>query len=182
MSNEANIWDEEPTNTKQVLKEVGDACNRLKELKAKQAELELELKNLTGTIRQFEEVTVPDLLSSAGLEEIKLESGEKVKVKQVYTASIRPENWGEVKAFLVKNEEDAMIKLAVDTRFGTGRKEQEQSVRLLQFLADSDINFKSKETIHPMTLKSYVRQKIEAGEAFPADLFGVHVLNKTTIK
>ena len=47
---------------------------------------------------------------------------------------------------------------------------------------DSGFTPQQMEKIEPMTLKAWLREKVEAGHAIPLDLFGAYISQRATIK
>jgi len=39
-----------------------------------------------------------------------------------------------------------------------------------------------KKTVHPSTLRGFVKEQVQLGKNPPSDLFGVYVANRVTIK
>jgi hypothetical protein len=166
---------------------LADLCKKMLRLDVEINRAEEAVKELKAQRRELNEIAIPDIFLDMGLSEIKLEDEhglgiKKVSVSKAYSASIPKDRWDEAKQWLVEQEEDAMIKTKVTADFGKGRAETENSIKLMTFLKNGNVWYDVKESVHPMTLKSFVKQRLEGGKALPMDLFGVHVINQTKIK
>jgi hypothetical protein len=62
-----------------------------------------------------------------------------------------------------------------------GKGEDSDAKIAVQALKDLGHEPVDKQSVHPMTLKSFIREQYESGSNFPADLFGAFVGNKTKI-
>ena len=166
---------------------LAEQCKAMLKLDIEINRAENTVKALKAKRREINEITIPDIFLDMGLSEIKLEDEhglgiKKISVVKTYSASIPKDRWDEVKEWLVEQEEDAMIKTKITADFGKGRAETENSVKLMAYMQKENIWYLAKEAVHPMTLKSFVKQRLEGGKALPMDLFGVHVLSQTKIK
>jgi hypothetical protein len=168
------------------LKYLAEQCKKMLALEIEIEQATAKLQELQKRHQEINQTTIPDLFLDMGLTEIKLDDEtlgiKKVTINKLYTASISADNWGQAKSWLQQQEEDAMIKTKVVADFGKGRKELEDSVRLMTFMKKENIIFDAKESIHPQTLKAFVKQRLEAGKPLPLNLFGVHVVNQTKVK
>lgn len=168
------------------LKYLAAQCREMLAIEREIEKTEQYLSELRKKHQEINQTVIPDLFLDMGLTEIRLDDEslgiKTVKVSKDYSASISAERWEAAKKWLQEQQEDAMIKTKIVADFGKGRKELEDSVRLMTFMKQSKIIFDAKETIHHMTLKSFVKQRLEAGKPLPMDLFGVHVVNQTKVK
>lgn len=169
-------------DTKKVMKELSGLCKTTLQLQEEQAELEAQLKKKKEEVRRYREQLIPDLLLETGFEKITLDTGEEIVIRKIYSGNIKKENWEAAKQWLTEHGDDVMIKTQIKADFGKGRQETENSVKMMMLLRENNIPFDAKEGVHPMTLKSYIKQKMEAGEELPQNLFGVHVVTQATIK
>ena len=73
-----------------------------------------------------------------------------------------------------------MIKNQVSLEFGM--KEDNMAKSVVEDLKSKGLNVKQKTSVHPSTLRGFVREQIEQlGKDVPADLFGTYIANKTKI-
>ncbi len=133
------------------------------------ADLERKKSDLL-TITDFR---IPDAMSEIGLEDFTLKSGTRISVKPFYSAKIPDEHKPAAFKWLADNHHDSIIKAEVSVTFGKGERSRADEVMKL-LAKQGHIPVKS-EGVHPMTLKAFVKEQIEGGQALPQDLFGVYV-------
>lgn len=141
--------------------------------------MELSLKMRKDYIRKLEEQTIPEHMDSLGMEEFTTTSGVKVKVKSFFGGNIKEENREAAFAWLRENNKGAIIKTAISMTFGMG--EEEKAAEVQENLVESCIPFTAKESVHPATLISFVKESLEGGIPLP-DIFGAFTGKKVTIK
>ena len=44
------------------------------------------------------------------------------------------------------------------------------------------VDYENKKSVHPSTLKAFVREQIERGKILPLDLFGIHIGQRSEIR
>ena len=133
-----------------------------------------ELKTAKEDMRRVEQEDLPDLMQELGLQTFKLASGEVVDVKPDVECGISEERRARAHAWLTENGFGGLIKTEVIARFG--RDEHDAAVA-----AAEKINGEMVERVHPATLKSFVKEQMEAGRAIPFDLFAIHPFNRVKI-
>tara|TARA_R110002167_G_scaffold93122_2_gene249844 strand:+ start:39710 stop:40261 length:552 start_codon:yes stop_codon:yes gene_type:complete len=115
-------------------------------------------------------VLIPELMEELGMEEFKTTSGIKLGIRDVYRASIPAARREEAYAWLDSQNEGSMIKHSVVTGFPRDRAEAAETLRAK--LEAEGYTVKSAQKIEPATLKKWVKDRLEAGEVVPMDLFG----------
>lgn len=145
------------------------------------AALEEQLKAKQALIREIEEVKLPDLMDSVGIEEISLSNGRKIILKPFVFARIANEdiafNW------LARTNNTGIIKNQITVRIDRGREDEADT--LTDYLAEHGFNPEQKKTIHPATLKSFCAEVLsnpELAQSFPKDAFGIHQGHKVHFK
>ena len=103
-----------------------------------------------------------------------------VKVAQTYGASILVENRPKAYDWLRENGYDDIIKNTVMCQFGRG--EDDRAKGFAEFAAENGFAPEQKTEIHSQTLRAFVKERIEKGDAFPMELFGAYVGQRATIK
>jgi len=63
-----------------------------------------------------------------------------------------------------------------------GRGEDNKAAEYAELAKSQGLQPAQKLKVEPMTLKALVRQRIEAGQEMPTEIFSIFVGNKTTIK
>jgi len=159
---------------------ITNSCKKLLETQKKIAATEEELKKLKDVETTLSEQTIPNLMQQAGVELIKLEGGISVEVKPFYSARIPSSKSEEAFAWLRDNGHGDLIKNQVSLEFGM--KQDNEAKSLIEELKAKGLPVKQKTTVHPSSLRGFVREQIQdLGKDVPAELFGTYVANKTKI-
>jgi len=124
------------------------------------AEIEKKLEAKKELFKTLTQEEIPDLLAQKGLSEIKLDTGEKIKVTNDLSVSIPEEKQGDFFAFLKKRNEEDIIKMQVHF----DRMKSEKLQKLISFLNSEHYDYDSKRDVHPQTKKKYFKE-----------LLGLHV-------
>lgn len=139
------------------------------------------LRVLKEEYRRIEQESLPDLMNELGISEIKLTDGTSVAVEEAVTAQISEDRRPAAHAWLKANGFGGLIKSVVSVAFERG--EEEVAQRAAQLLADETGHTASmEERVHPATLRSFVKEQMEAGKPPPFDVFGINAFNKAKIK
>jgi hypothetical protein len=136
--------------------------------------VEAQLKTAKEDVRRLEQEDLPELMQELGLETFKLTTGETIEVKQDIECGISEERRARAHAWLTDNGFGGLIKTEVVAKFG--RDERDAAVA-----AAEQIGGEMVERVHPSTLKSFVKEQMEAGRAIPFDLFAIHPFNRVKI-
>ena len=143
-------------------------------------ELEEALKRKKEELAKIKEFDLPNALESIGMTEFKLTDDTKVTVKEEVYAGITDENREGAFKWLYDTGNDGIIKNEVKCPFGKG---QDGSAReLVELLTLQGYSFTNSRTVHPQTLKAFVRGQLEDGKPIPTDVFSIHVKKIATIK
>jgi len=161
------------------LKDLVAAAKHQQYLETQIEEAEIRLKDLKKMqVRQSQEI-VPNMMAELEINSFELDNGYKVSIKDAYFASIPEANLYACFEWLRENNLDGIIKTVVAANFGKGEDQEAQKV--LDMLTEAGIVADVKSTIHPQTLKSFVKERITKGLEFDLDLFGATVMKTTVI-
>lgn len=158
---------------------VADLSKRQVELESSVSMLEEQLKDTKKQLEYVRQVELPNALAEIGLSSVTLTNGAKIEVKQKYYASIPVESKQEAFAWLTMNNLDSVIKNTVKCDFGKG--EIELAKEAMRELISCGFKPQQEMGVHPMTLKSLVKDLFERGVEFPIELFGAGVVNETKV-
>jgi hypothetical protein len=165
------------------LESLGAHAKRAREVELQISVLTDQMSKLAAELKDITEMKMPEILMEIGIDEFKLSTGEKLKLSTYYSASLSDENPKKEEAFewLRKNGHDSIIKNFVNGTFGKGeeKKAEEAFKMLCEKFPDT---FTKKSGVHPMTLKSFVKELCEAGTPPPAEPFKLFIGKKVTIK
>lgn len=165
--------------TNEQLAEITQLAEKQLQMEQHIANLEEQLKNATDTMNHISQSLIPEAMMAVGMESFKMADGSTVKVEKFYSGKIPEDKSIEAFAWLRQTGNDSLIKRNVSLMFGKGEDHLADTV--VELLREHGAEPVDKATVHPMTLKSFIREQYESGSNFPADLFGAFVGNKTKI-
>ena len=120
------------------------------------------------------------MLAEIGMSSFALDDGSTVEVKQTYGASIlvdkRPEAYDgyAIMGTMTLLKILSCVSLAVERTI--------KRVPLLLLRKSKGLFPEQKTEVHPQTLRAFVKERCEAGEDFPMELFGAWVGQRAVIK
>ena len=142
--------------------------------------LEDDLKKAKKKLLKMTDEDLPALLQEVGINKFELDDGSTVEVKQTYGASILVDNRPQAYEWLRENGYDDIIKNNVICTLGRG--EDDKASAFQAFAAKEGYAANQKTEIHPQTLRAFVKERVEAGEEFPMELFGAWIGQRAVIK
>lgn len=166
---------EELSNEK--IKTLGELTREVATIEKWIGDLEAKMEKLKSRHRNITTVLMPEIMLPCGINEIKTLDGRQLKLSKFYAASIPDETKPAAFAWLREHNFDSIIKSEISATFGKGEDERVQ--QLMEKLVDE--GFSCKSSIHPMTLKSFVKEQMEIGTEFPPAI-KIHVGNIVKIK
>lgn len=131
---------------------------------------ELNLKEAKERARILREETIPSAMQELGLEELKLDTGQKLSVKQDVYASIPSAQKDAAFQWLEDNGFGGLIKVEVAADFRKG--EAENAMALFKELQERGLQVGFDQSVHAQTLKAFLREQLAAGTNVPLDIFG----------
>ena len=134
------------------------------------ASLEGDLKAAKKKLIKLTDEEMPAMLAEIGIASFALDDGSTVEVKQTYGASILVDKRPEAYDWLRDHGHDDIIKNTVLCQFGRG--EDDQAGAFAAFAHQQGFVPEQKTEVHPQTLRAFVKERCEAGEDFPMELFG----------
>ena len=144
------------------------------------AELDRQLKEKKKSLLKLTDEDLPSVLAEMGISSFSLDDGSTVDVKNTYGASILVDNRPKAYDWLRENGYDDIIKNTVSSTFGRG--EDDRANAFSAFAQKEGYNVNQKTEIHPQTLRAFVKERCEAGDEFPMDLFGAYIGQRAVIK
>ena len=160
------------------IRRIAELANKQLDLERRVGELEEMLKAEKERLRVVQEHDLPDALAEAGISEMKLADGSRVKAEPFVTAHISKAKADEAHTWLIDNGFGELIKREVVAKFGKGDNKFEKAKAAL--LAEGVVP-DTKEAVHHSTLRAFAREQIEKGTDIPTDLFGLYSGFKTKI-
>jgi hypothetical protein len=150
----------------------------------------IELKNIEDESKVLSEVEIPKMMQEMNITKLKLKDGESIELKPFYYASIakgRNESDSDFldrkdKAFkwLRDNGLGDIIKNDITVTFG--RDEDNKALQYADLAKSNGFEPIQRETVHAVTLKALVRERLENNLEMPSDIFKIYAGNSTKIK
>jgi len=175
---EAQQWDNDVSDGE--LSIVSALANKQLQLATEVAELEANLKAKKEELRLTSEQELPDAMQAAGLTQIKLNSGENISINEFYNAHISKANQEKAYEWLTANGHEGLIKNEVLLKFG--REESEVVNETVYALQARGLSPQVRQSVHPSTLKAFVKEQFTSGNDIPTEPFGIYIGTKATIK
>ena len=144
------------------------------------AQAELGLKDAKARVQLLREETIPSAMHELGLEELKLDTGQKLTVRQEVYASIPSDKRVEAFDWLNDNGYGGLIRTDVVSIFSKG--DRDRAVTLAKDLLAQGYQSEVSESVHPQTLKAFLREQIALGTSVPLELFGARPVWQAKIK
>ncbi|HYD35943.1 MAG TPA: hypothetical protein VD999_07835 [Vitreimonas sp.] len=168
------------TVTEADLSELANLAEDQLNLEWEISEVEERLEDLKKRHHKISEETIPTKMISCGMQEFKLTNGRKITVQKYYSASLSEENKPAALAWLEERGHSDIVKHNITVPIGRG--EADLANTLKQVLQQMQVTYEDKESIHPQTLKAFVKEQVETGTDLPLDLFKVYIGNRAKIK
>ena len=142
-------------------------------------EKEEELKTLKLQKHKMSTEQIPAMMDEMGVQRLDVEN-LSVSLKPLINASIPPTRRDEAYQWLRENGLDDIIKNDVIMSFGKG--EDNMAGDIMYELEQRGMHPEKKTHIHSMTLKAFIRERVEKGLPIDLDLFGAFVARTADIK
>jgi hypothetical protein len=139
----------------------------------------MQLKDKKREADKVSGEVIPTIMQEMNISSLKLADGSAVEVKPVYGASIPIAKKEEAFKWLREHGLGDLIKNEITVAFG--RDEDNKAQQYAVLAQGQGYEPVQKLKVEPMTLKALVRERIEAGQDMPADLFNVFAGNRTKI-
>ena len=142
-------------------------------------ELDERLKEEKKKLLKMTDEDLPALMTEANSMEFTLLDGSKVTIKPQYGGSIKVDNRPEAYDWLRKHGHDDIIKNTISCQFGRGEDDLASSFKA--FAEKEGYIPNQTEKIEPMSLRAFVKERVENGDEFPMELFGAYVGQRAVI-
>ena len=167
--------------------EVGDKLMQLKALAdlliaatLATASAEAELSRAKETLRRIQEDDIPELMKEIGLQEITLDTGDKLSVHNEIQCSITEARRQAAHAWLTERGFSGLIKTSIEIKFGRGEADDAR-IFLPQIEELTRHSAVLEDAVHPQTLKAFLKEQLEDGTDLPQDLFGLRAYSKAKL-
>ena len=139
-------------------------------------DMERSLTLKKDELKGLSEYKIPELFQELGIGQFKLSNGLKVSVSPYYSGKAET---NEAFDWLEENGHEDIIKGEYTIQYR--RADRAKLFDFEQLANEMGFAVKDKLAVHPMTMKSFVREQLEAGVNLPRDLFNIFTGFKTKI-
>ena len=160
-------------------KKLSNLVRQLNSIQQQITDTEEHLKTLKSEKQKISLENIPMLMDEMGIERIDVD-GATVKLKTFVSASIPAERKQEAYNWLRENALDDIIKNDIIVSFGRGQDNQAGDV--MYDLEQKGFHPEQKTHIHAMTLKAFVKERVEKDLPLDMDLFGAFVARTAEVK
>lgn len=143
----------------QVLAGLAAAARTRREVADRLTQLEGELGDTKALLRQYDEVMIPDLMSSIGMATFQLDDGTTVKVAPFVDVSVREDDRATAWEWLDQQGFGDIVKHEVSVSLGKGDGELADAA--VQALENMGLSVRDRLSVHPGTLKAFVSEQIK---------------------
>lgn len=161
------------------LAELSSLANNLYLAELAVIEADIKLKEARAKADDIAEQQIPQLMEQIGIEEFTTTSGVRLSVKDIVRTGIPVARRPEAYKWLEDNGFGDMVKRNIVVGFGRG--EGDAAASLIQELDGKGLRTKDEMKVEPQTLKKFVKDRLEAGQAVPMELFGVRQFKQAKI-
>jgi flagellar hook-length control protein FliK len=179
------VGEEDVTSWKNDIQEgelslVSALANKQVELAQELASLEEAVKAKKEEFRATSEQELPEAMQAAGLTELVLSTGEKITISEFYNAHISKVNQETAYNWLVSNGHAGLIKNEVSLKFA--RDQERIAEETVLALKARGLSPEVRQSVHPSTLKAFVKEQLTSGKDIPSEPFGIYIGSKAIIK
>ena len=168
------------TLNSQNLRSMAEVARAIRDKEAEIESLEKTLKARKEALRKQSEEELPSMMAEIGVNSFELDDGSRVTVKDLYGGHISVANRKAAYQWLRDNDFDDIIKNTLSIVFGRG--EDQKADHFMKILEGHGLLPEQNTSIHPSTLKAWIKERMEAGDNFPMDLFGAYIGQRAIIK
>lgn len=181
MTDEVDSTEEEVLSNPAV-QEVKHLAEKIIVMEDQIAKVEEDLKARKDELRALTDGALPEAMMEVGIAEFKTEDGVKLSLTTFYNAKIPDVKKESAFAWLAANGHDGIIKSKIACTFGRGDEETRMEEEVAHVLDAKGVVYDRKRSVHPSTLKAFVKEQKESGVEFPDSLFGVYVGKRVKVK
>ena len=143
------------------------------------AQAQEALKEAQRKARDIGEHQIPELMDDIGIAEFTTKSGIKLSVKDNLRVSPPAARREEAWDWIEEHGYGDLVKRNVIVGFA--RDEGDQCEELLEDLDAKGLRTKEERKVESATLKKFIKERLEAGDDVPLDLFGTTQYKQTKI-
>jgi len=145
-----------------------------------------ELAEAKREMTRLEQEDLPELMREVGFTSFALKDGRVVELADEISCGITADNRHAAIKWLDDNGFGGLVKTNLNVMFN--REDRELALKLAARMAEDAekeeviIDRELVENVHAATLKKFIKEELEKGNAVPFDLFSIHPYSKVKIK
>jgi hypothetical protein len=154
----------------ELLHRITSTAALLRDAKANLAKAEVVMEEWKGVVRRLREQTLPALLDEAQVSSLGLQDADGTiveKSEEVY-ASLSKDKAPAACAWLDEHGYGALIKSEVVVEAPRG--DRQTAIAAMNALRKAKVSFVERSTVHPQTLKAFVRESLAEGRVLSPDI------------
>lgn len=165
-------FSDKPAPTEEASKKLNDLVTTVREKEQEIAAHGKALAKAQEELRKLLRESIPEQMKAMGMTDCKTTSGLQVEIKDEVEASISEDRQAAAHKWLEENGNAGLIKRVLLVMFN--RDQVEEATKLLKELQGRYAAVTTKETVHPSTLKAFVKGERKEGRDVPHELFGIY--------
>lgn len=142
--------------------------------------IEGELRAAKKCVEDISEHVLPDLMDLAGVSEMALTNGTKLKVEPILTLGSGAGKNPEVLKWIEETGHSGLIKRSVSVLLGKDADEKEAAL-LKELAADGFNDVSALAEVNAQTLKAHIKKLLEAGKEVNMTLLGAREFKRAKI-
>ena len=162
------------------LKSVASISRKIQSQEEKLERLIEETKQAKKDLLALTDQELPALMQEIGLSKVELSDGSKVSVKPIYSGNITAANHEPALGWLRQNGFGDIIKNEVKAQFGAG--EDDAAASFIKAAAELGVETTEKQGVRHVTLRAWIKERVESGDEFPTELFGAFIGQRAKIE
>lgn len=168
------------------LKQLMDLAKKQTVLEAELAAAELAVKTKKQAVLALSEKAIPDLMKALELTSVTLDDGRKLELEESYAVGISEDHKDAAFGWLADHGHADIIKdqlvLWIDSKSPVSVDAILMALSKLFTDKELDAILERKRSVHPSTLKAFVKEQIEEGVEIPFEPFGVFPVRRSKFK
>jgi len=139
-------------------------------------DIEGALKKRKKDLFQIKQIQIPEIMGGFNLDAVTTTDGTKIEIKDGISVSVRDVD--KLHAYLRKDNAGDLIKNQVIVE----AYNDETRKKLINQLVQYECSFKTKEAVHPSTLKKHIGDGLKVGKKPDDDIVNIHEYRYSKIK
>jgi hypothetical protein len=151
-----------------------DLANDLLDLKRDHEEAEVRIKSLKQQIHFLTTKIIPQEMAEQNIDYLET-AGMAISRDQIVSGSLPadPDRRNKAIDWLKQNDAAGLVRTEVKVAFGVNQSNE--ALDFIGGLEDHGQNFEAKTSVHPSSLKAFVRERLRSGEDVDVDALGIYI-------